>query len=148
MKKLVSVLFLCAATIFANAQVEKMLGYWTSVDDDSGKEESVFYVYKATDGKYYGKLVKLLEQEKKGAICDKCTGADKDKPLEGMVLMRGLKEDGKSLSGGKIMDPKNGKEYNLKVSLDEKTDRLKIRGSLDKSGLLGRTQYWVRRKGL
>jgi uncharacterized protein (DUF2147 family) len=147
MKKLVSILFLCAATIFANAQVEKMLGYWTSVDDDSGKEESVFYVFKATDGKYYGKLVKLLDPQKAGEVCDKCTGADHNKPLEGLILMRGLVEDGNILSGGKITDPKNGKVYNLKVSLDEK-DRLKIRGSLDKMGVLGRTQYWIRRKGL
>jgi len=148
MKKFVSILFLCAATIFANAQVDKMLGYWASVDDETGKEESIFQIYKATDGKYYGKLVKLLEPDKKGAVCDKCTGADKDKPLEGLILMRGLVEDGKILSGGKITDPKNGKVYNVKVSIDEKTGKLKIRGSLDKMGALGRTQYWVKRKGL
>jgi len=148
MKKLVSILFLCAATIFANAQVDKMLGYWASVDDETGKEESIFHIYKATDGKYYGKLVKLLDPKKDGSVCDKCTGADKDKPLEGLILMKGLIEDGNILSGGKITDPKNGKVYYVKVSLEEKTDRLKIRGSLDKMGALGRTQYWIRRKGL
>ena len=148
MKKLVSILFLCAATIFANAQVDKMLGYWASVDDETGKEESIFHIYKATDGKYYGKLVKLLNPDKKGAVCDKCTGADKDKPLEGLILMKGLVEDGDILSGGKITQPKTGKVYYLKVSLDEKTGKLKLRGSLDKMGALGKTQYWVRRKGL
>jgi len=148
MKKFVSILFLCAATIFANAQVDKMLGYWASVDDETGKEESIFYIYKATDGKYYGKLVKLLDPKKEGSVCDKCTGEDKDKPLEGLILMKGLVEDGKILSGGKITQPKTGKVYNVKVSIDEKTGRLKVRGSLDKSGILGRTQYWIRRSGI
>ena len=147
MKKIVSILIFCATTIFANAQVEKMLGYWASVDDETGKEESIFYIYKATDGKYYGKLMKVFDATKKNAVCDKCTGADKDKPLEGLILMKGLEEDGNMLSGGKITDPKNGKIYNVKISLDEK-NRLKVRGSLDKLGALGRTQYWVRKNGL
>ncbi|MCL2597509.1 MAG: DUF2147 domain-containing protein [Paludibacter sp.] len=146
MKKLISILFLCATTIFANAQVEKMLGYWISVDDNTGKEESVFYVYKGTDGNYYGKLVKLIDPKREGAVCDKCTGTDYNKPLEGLILMKSLKADGNNLTGGTITDPKNGKVYYVKVSLDTKTDRLKIRGSLDKIGILGRTQYWIRKK--
>ena len=148
MKRLLSILFLCATTILVSAQVDKIVGYWASVDDETGKEESVFYIFKATDGKYYGKLVKLLNPKKEGAVCDKCTGADHNKPLVGLILMRGLVEDGNILSGGKITDPKNGKVYNVKLSIEEKTGRLKVRGSLDKSGLLGRTQYWIRRSGL
>jgi len=147
MKKFVSILFLCAATIFANAQADRILGYWASVDDETGKEESIFHIYKGTDGKYHGKLVKMLVPEFKDAVCDKCTGADKNKPLEGLIMMKGLVEDGKTLSG-KITDPKSGKLYNLKLSIDEKTGRLKVRGSLDRLGALGRTQYWIRRKGL
>ena len=148
MRKLVSILFLCAATVFANAQVDKMLGYWASVDEESGIEESVFHVYKGSNGSYFGKLVKLLDPQFKGAVCDKCTGEDKDRPLEGLLLMKNLKEDGNSLVGGKILDPKSGKIYNVKLTIDEKTGRLKVRGSLDKLGVMGRTQYWVRRKGL
>ena len=145
MKKLVSILFLCATTIFANAQVDKMLGYWASVDEESGVEESIFHIYKGSNGNYFGKIVRLLDPKFKNAVCNKCTGEDKDKPLEGLLLMKNLKEDGKSLVGGKVLDPKSGKEYNVKLSIDEKTGRLKVRGSLDKTGLLGRTQYWVRK---
>jgi uncharacterized protein (DUF2147 family) len=148
MKKLISILLLCCTTLFVTAQVDKLLGYWTSIDDATGAEESVFQIFKASDGLYYGKLVKLLLPERKGAVCDKCEGADHNKPLEGLILMRGLKVDGDVLSGGKIIDPKSGKVYNVKVSFDEKKNKLKVRGSLDKSGLLGRTQYWVRRKTL
>ena len=148
MKKLISIVFLCATTLLVNAQVDKLLGNWTSVDDATGEEEGVVNIFKASDGLYYGKLVKLLAPEMKGAVCDKCEGDDHNKPLEGLTLMRGLKADGDVLSGGTIIDPKNGKVYNVKVSFDAKKNKLKLRGSLDKSGLIGRTQYWMRRKTL
>ena len=144
MKKLISIVFLCATTFVVNAQVDKLLGNWTSIDDATGEEESVVLIFKASDGLYYGKLLKLLAPERKGAVCDKCEGDDHNKPLEGLTIMRGLKADGDVLSGGTIIDPKNGKTYNVKVSFDAKKNRLKLRGSLDKSGLIGRTQYWVR----
>lgn len=146
MKKIISILIFCVSTIFVNAQVEKMLGYWISVDDGTGEQESLFYVYLANDGNYYGKIVKLLDPKREGAVCDKCNGTEHNKPLEGLIIMKGLKVDGNNLTGGTIIDPKSGKVYYLKVSLDAKTDRLKIRGSLDKTGILGRTQYWIRKK--
>ena len=37
-----------------------------------------------------------------------------------------------------------GKVYNCTMSFDSKTGKLKVRGSLDKSGLIGRNQAWVR----
>ena len=38
------------------------------------------------------------------------------------------------------------KTYNAKVSYKEKTDELSVRGSLDRAGLLGRSQVWKRKK--
>ncbi|MDR1545080.1 MAG: DUF2147 domain-containing protein [Prevotellaceae bacterium] len=148
MKKLILFFGLFLATVTANAQVEKLVGYWTSIDDKTSTEKSVFQIFKATNGKYYGKLLKLLEPGRSGAVCDKCTGADKDKPLEGMILLKDLTLDGDNLVGGTILDPENGKTYYCKVSYDAKTDRLKMKGSIDKAGILSRSQYWVRRKGL
>ncbi|MDR2684666.1 MAG: DUF2147 domain-containing protein [Prevotellaceae bacterium] len=148
MKKLALSIGLFLTTVAANAQVEKLVGYWTSIDDKTGTEKSVFQIFRATNGKYYGKLLKLLEPDRSGAVCNYCQGAEKDKPLEGMILLKDLTLDGDNLVGGTIIDPENGKTYYCRVSYNAKTDRLKMKGSLDKAGLLGRTQYWVRRKGL
>ncbi|MGN0191790.1 MAG: DUF2147 domain-containing protein, partial [Candidatus Cryptobacteroides sp.] len=46
--------------------------------------------------------------------------------------------------GGTIYDPGNGKTYNCSMKLEG--DVLKVRGSLDKRGLLGRTMDWFREK--
>jgi uncharacterized protein (DUF2147 family) len=50
---------------------------------------------------------------------------------------------GEELQGGKILDPANGKLYYAKMSI--KNGKLVLRGSLDKAGILGRSQTWVRK---
>jgi uncharacterized protein (DUF2147 family) len=59
-------------------------------------------------------------------------------------MLSGLKKDGGEYTGGKIHDPGNGKTYNCSMKVEG--DVLKVRGSLDKRGLLGRTMDWFRVK--
>jgi uncharacterized protein (DUF2147 family) len=47
------------------------------------------------------------------------------------------------LRGGKVLDPENGKFYYAKIYLEN--GKLILRGSLDKRGLLGRSQTWIRK---
>lgn len=146
MKKLVLFFAFCSAAAFVNAQVAKIVGSWITIDDNTGAEKSVVQIFKATNGKYYGKIVELLLPDAKGALCELCQGADKNKHVEGLMIIKNLSEDDGKLIGGTITDPENGKTYNVKILFDEKTGKLKLRGSLDKAGVLGRTQYWVRKK--
>ena len=60
-------------------------------------------------------------------------------------VFKEMKADGDQLKG-KIYDPESTKTYNGKVSYKAKTDELSVRGSLDKAGLLGRSQIWKRKK--
>ena len=53
-------------------------------------------------------------------------------------------EVGDEYTGGKIYDPGNGKTYNCSMKVEG--DVLKVRGSLDKRGLIGRTMDWFRVK--
>jgi hypothetical protein len=39
------------------AQVEKIVGDWTTVDDNSGKKVSIVRIYKE-NGAYFGKIIK------------------------------------------------------------------------------------------
>ena len=146
MKRLFFVFWLVLVSSVAFGQVDKIVGYWVSVDDNTGKSESVFCIYKGSDGKYYGKVSEILLPEYREATCDKCPGEDRGRKVMGMVMLKGLKADGDKLIGGRITDPRTGKTYSCRVSYDAKTDRLKLRGSLDKMGVLGRTQYWIRKK--
>lgn len=142
MKKIILSLMLAMVGMVAQAQVQNMLGDWTTIDDGTGEKKSIVNIYKGTDGKYYGKIVKLLQGDR-NKVCTECTGTDKGKKMEGLIIVRGMKEDGKELVGGKILDPANGKFYYAKMSL--KDGKLVLRGSIDKYGMLGRSQTWIRK---
>ena len=76
-------------------------------------------------------------------MCTKCAGPQKDKPIEGMEIMWGLKrKNDVEYEGGKILNPKNGKIYSCKINL-EKDNRLKVHGYLGFS-FIGKSQYWLR----
>ena len=64
--------------------------------------------------------------------------------LINLNMLSGLKAEGKEYNGGTIYDPGNGKTYNCSMKVENGV--LKVRGSLDKRGLLGRTMDWFRVK--
>ncbi len=132
-------LLLCPFVAFS--QVSSMLGNWKTIDDKTGEAKSIVRIYKESDGKYYGKVETLFQNPDRK--CDKCKGENKDKPILGMVIVTELKEKGDRLEGGYILDPASGDKYNVTITL-EKDGKLKLRGSLDKLGMLGRNQFWVK----
>ncbi len=129
------------ATQFSFSQ--SILGRWKTIDDLSGKEKGIVEIFEKS-GVYYARIVEIFETEHKNKKCVHCAGEDKDKPLMGLVIIRGLKKDGDQYDGGTVLDPKIGKYYKCYVKLEEK-DKLKVRGYIGVT-LLGRTQYWYRVK--
>lgn len=145
MKKTCILIFaLIAFSLSGFSQVDKILGNWKTIDDEDGTAKSIVYIYKATNGKYYGKIETLFKNPDK--LCTECEGANKNKPILGMIIVNDLELKGDELVGSTILDPKNGKVYYCSMTYDAKTTDLKIRGSLDKRGWIGRTQTWVREK--
>ncbi len=140
-KYLLTVLFVVVTGLFSvNAQVT---GKWKTIDDETGEAKSIVEIYEK-DGKIYGKVVEILNPAKKDAKCTKCSGADKNKPIQGLVIIKGLTKDGDEYTDGDILDPNKGKLYSCTIELDG-NDRLDVRGYLGIS-LLGRTQTWHRVK--
>lgn len=137
-------LLLLALPLSAFAQ-NSPVGTWTTVDDKTGKPKSVVEIYEAADGSLAGRVSEVLSSDRgPDPVCDKCTGERKGKPVEGMVIMWGVKKDGSSWEGGKILDPASGKIYSVKVEPIDGGSKLDVRGFMGFS-LLGRTQTWVRR---
>lgn len=119
------------------------IGKWVTIDDKTGKKKSVVSLYRA-DGKMYGKIDKLFPREGRedNPKCTKCTDDRKDKPLVGLQIVRGMSWDGSVWKGGTIVDPEEGKIYNVKMWLDpENSNNLNVRGYI---GPFFRTQTWVR----
>ncbi|MDB4186025.1 DUF2147 domain-containing protein [Flavobacteriaceae bacterium] len=95
------------------------------------------------DGKLYGRIERLLLPEDQGKLCTNCTGKDKDQPIEGLIIVKGLSKDGAEWTNGDILDPANGKLYDCTIKLDD-ANTLNVRGFLGFS-FLGRTQIWQRK---
>jgi uncharacterized protein (DUF2147 family) len=120
---------------------ESLAGKWNTVDDKSGKVESQVQLYEE-GGKLFGKIVGLSEpndDKGKPKTCTKCTGADKDKPIVGLVIIKDLSASGDRYKGGTILDPADGKIYKAEVWVED--GKLKVRGYL---GVFYKTQTWVK----
>lgn len=128
---------------FLMVQTDPVVGSWISVDDATGTEKSEINLY-LENGKLFGKIEKLLLPEDQGKICVECNGSEKNKPIEGLVIVQGLEKDGDSWTDGTILDPANGKRYSCTISLNA-DGTLNVRGYLGIS-ILGRTQVWKPQK--
>ena len=134
MKKLFLTALFFAIALISNAQIEKILGEWRTVNDKTGETEGVILFYKGDNGLYYGKTTHVYEKGKELF----------DEQYIGMVLIKDFKlEDGR-LVGGTLYEPHEDKTYYGKISYNAKNNTLEVRGSLDRMGWLGRTQIWVK----
>lgn len=129
---------------FASAQDNKdaIIGSWKN-----GEGTGIIQIYKNGD-KYQGKLIWLKEPvdpETGKPKLDKKHPDEKNhsRPLIGLVNMWGFKYTANNeWTGGKIYDPKNGKTYSCKISM-ENNDKINVRGYIGVS-LIGRTDVWTR----
>lgn len=155
MKKLIAVLLSCVLGIMlpsVNAEettkvVYSPIGYWKTIDDVSGQPKSIVQFYLSDKNELTGKVVKLF----KGALeyCSACQGNLKNKPILGMVVVKGLKQLKKNPNiwkDGEALDPKNGKTYHCMITVVENGQKLNARGYIG-IPLFGRTQTWIRVKG-
>ena len=140
MKQITTIAFLL---LFQISFSQTVFGKWKTIDDETGKEKGVVEIYEHK-GKVYGKIIEIFEQNKKHLKCEKCEGDDKHKPILGLVIIKGLTKNDDIYDGGKIVDPKNGKRYHCKITLDGK-DKLIVRGYIG-IPLFGRSQTWIRQK--
>ena len=132
----VATLLFVASSAMALSQRDTAVGYWKTIDDETGQAKSIVKIYEV-DGKFYGRVDKLLL--KPGALCEKCEGDDHNKPIQGMVIMWGMNSDGNGeYSGGHIFDPEKAKTYRGSMWL--KDGNLMVRGYL---GPFFRTQKWL-----
>lgn len=145
MKKLLFLFLFVATATLGKAQVSKMVGQWNTFDDKTGDMRSTVNIYEE-NGTYLCVVTTLYEKDANGKY--QVMKAPYPKEFEGVVgtqLFSEMKVDGKHLKG-KVYDPESQKTYFGKVTYKAKTDELVLRGSLDKAGLLGRSQTWKRKK--
>ncbi len=134
-------IIICCLFFTISGFSQTIFGKWNSFDEETNKIESVIEVYEK-DTKAYAKIIAIKDAARSSAKCLECSGKRKNEPILGMNILTGLKKDGNEWSGGKILDPKNGKEYKCYIQLlDDNT--LKLRGYIGIS-MFGRTAIWKR----
>jgi uncharacterized protein (DUF2147 family) len=138
--KLAYTLFLLVIALSAVGQ-ETIVGKWKTIDDETNQPKSIVEIFEK-NGKYYGKIIKLLRApgEDPDPICEECDSKDDRyrKKIIGMEILKDLKMDGTEYSEGSILDPNNGKIYTCKIWLEG--NNLKLRGYW---GPFFRTQTWL-----
>lgn len=146
-------LALTAGLLFGSAAVyatnDTPVGTWKQVDDVSGKVKSLIQITE-TDGKLQGKVLEVMNlspeeiaRDGQHPRCHACEGDLKDKPIEGMTIMWGVSKDDDVWDGGRILDPKSGKVYKVKLALEDGGQKLDVHGYIG-FALLGRSQVWQR----
>jgi len=131
-------------TTAAFAANETPVGRWMTIDDKDHQPRSMIEIVES-GGALQGQVVKIFDRpgDNPGHLCRKCKGYLKDKPVIGMTVISGLKQDGDAWDGGTILDPDSGNTYSAILRLSDAGEKLNVRGYLGIS-LFGRSQTWVR----
>jgi uncharacterized protein (DUF2147 family) len=135
MKQFVLILLLTCTPFVLFSQ--SIVGTWKTIDDNTGNAKSIVKIY-LKNGKAYGDVIQLLDSDEENPLCDNCSGSLFNKPILGMTIINGLVNDKGYWKGDNgILDPENGKFYNVKIWRDG--NKLNVRGYI---GPFFRTQTW------
>lgn len=128
-----------------SAQSQGIFGKWKTIDDRTGKPKAIISIYEE-DGLMHGHVVKILEEGKENAVCEKCEGDKKDQPIVGMKIIEDVEHIGNGEWKGKtLFDPEQAMTFRCKLWLNpDNPDELKVRGYL---AFIYRTQTWIRVEG-
>ena len=145
MYKAVAAIVLVAGALPAWAQMTPE-GLWRNIDDKTGEAKAEIRIRDTGGGVLNGALEKRLSKDAKADdVCDECSDDRKGKPILGLEIIRGAKKaEGKDVwEDGKILDPKNGKTYKLRLKPSDDGKKLEVRGYIG-APVFGRTQTWHR----
>ena len=142
MKRIAASLLLALSGACALAQMTPV-GLWKTIDDDGKTEKSLVRITES-GGVLTGTVEKVFDPAKQDAKCDKCTDDRKDRAVQGLDIIRNVRQDAEDKAvwtGGEILDPKNGKTYKTRLKPVDGGKTMEMRGYI---GILYRTQVWHR----
>ena len=133
-----------AACLLAGRACASPEGLWRVIGDKSGQAEALVRISRH-EGVYEGRIVKVFPRPgvEPDALCERCPGKLKNRPVEGLTILTGMHREGEEYSGGEILDPDSGETYHCTMSVSEGGDRLVLRGYI-LIPLFGRSETWIR----
>lgn len=131
-------------TLCISAQEKKVTDYWLTAEGTSQVQ-----LYKASNGKYYGKIVWLRDDKDKRDV-NNPVGSKQNYKLLGLQILKGF-EYNKSENiweSGTIYDPNNGKVYDCYMWFEDDPNTLIIKGYVMGMRFLGRETKWTREQNI
>jgi len=142
MKKILMLNLFLMLVFCQSFAAEGIVGFWKTIDENSGKEQSIIAIYEY-QGKYYGRIVATYDD--KGKIVDsiyqpkdRAPGVIGNPYYSGLDIIWDLENKGNKFTNGKILDPEKGKIYG--AELWRQNSNLVVRGKLL---FFGRNQTWL-----
>ncbi|MGE5195811.1 MAG: DUF2147 domain-containing protein [Anaerolineae bacterium] len=139
-KKIALFSLFCILTLCTTLIAEDIAGFWKSINDKSGKPESIIAIYKYQD-KYYGRIIGTFDDA--GKMDDsiynpkgRAPGVKGNPFYCGMDIIWDLHHKGSKYKG-KILDPQKGNVYNAQLWV--KNGNLIVRGEIL---FFGRNETW------
>jgi uncharacterized protein (DUF2147 family) len=125
-------------------QADKIVGIWKPA-----KGTSQVRIFKATNGKYYGK-VEWLETDKEKLDVNNPDAAQRSKKIWGSMILKDFtyNEVKKRWEGGTVYDPDNGKTYDCYMWFSENENVMTLKGYVLGMKFVGRAEDWTREQEL
>jgi uncharacterized protein (DUF2147 family) len=126
------------------AVAQTVSGVWQQIDPSTGKVGALV-TFSESGGLFSGHISKLFPDpgEDPRPLCHKCSGAQRDKPILGLVFIEGMQRSGLAYEGGTILDPETGTSYSANMKLSPDGNTLTVHGYVG-IPLFGQSQTWKR----
>jgi uncharacterized protein (DUF2147 family) len=143
-KNLFVSIVLALSTSFLYGQADKVVGIYLTAEKGSQVR-----IFKATDGKYYGK-VEWIEEEPDKLDVNNPDENLRTKKVWGLMILKGFhhNEAKNRWEGGTVYDPDNGKTYDAYMWFDEDINSLHFKGYVLGMKFIGRETLWTRENEL
>ena len=142
MKKVIMTTLLNLVMATALTAGSSISGFWKTINEKTGKAESVVAIYEH-QGKHYGRIIGTFDE--RGNIKDsiyrpleRAPGVIGNPYYSGMDIIWDLKQQGAKFVSGSILDPQRGKIYG--AELWNENGKLIVRGKIL---FFGRNQTWL-----
>lgn len=136
--------FLCFISAYLAAQADDIVGIWVPA-----KGTSQVRIYKASNGKYYGKVEWKKDDKDELDVNNPEERLRKNKIL-GMEILKDFtyNADKKIWENGTVYDPDNGKTYDCYMWFEEGRNTMTLKGYVLGMKFIGRSEDWQREYSL
>jgi uncharacterized protein (DUF2147 family) len=139
-KNMLFIICLLFTTSMVFGQADKIVGIWVPA-----KGTSQVRIFKATNGKFYGKAEWLKEDKDKLDV----NNPDKklrDKKVWGLMILKDFvyNTEKKRWDSGTVYDPDNGKTYDSYIWFDGDENKMTLKGYVLGIKFIGRAEVWTR----